>query len=135
MILVDTSVWIDFLTGRQSPYRRELHRLVERGAELSITGIILQEILQGIRSDLESHKTEKHLMEFHYLPLREPQTFRHAALLYRECARKGKQIRKPVDALIAAQALEANAELFHHDRDFDHIAAVSPLKLYRIPQE
>ena len=135
MILVDTSVWIDFLTGRKTPHRREFHRLIEMGIDLALSGIILQEILQGIHSDLERHRTEKYLLEFRYLTLREPQIFHRAADIYRECAKKGKKIRKPVDALIAAQAMEANAVLFHHDRDFDSIAALSPLKIHKIPPE
>lgn len=135
MILVDTSVWIDFLIGRSSPFRRELHRLIENGVEIGLTGIVYQEILQGIRSDIELRKTDNYLKEFKYVPLSEPETFRHAAAIFRACTKGGRRIRKPVDALIAAQAIEADSELFHHDKDFDQIAAVEPLKLYRLPPE
>ena len=48
MILVDTSVWVDFLRGVDSPQRRRLHGLIESGEDISITGIVLTEILQGI---------------------------------------------------------------------------------------
>lgn len=133
MVLVDTSVWLDFLTGRNSPHRTELRRLIELGIETALMGIILQEILQGIRSDVDARKTERHLAAFRYLPLEEPATFREAASIYRECRKRGRTIRKPVDALIAAQALRGGAELFHNDRDFNAIAAVVPLKIYKIP--
>jgi hypothetical protein len=54
-----------------------------------------------------------------------------AAALYRACRRKGFTIRSTVDCLIAAVCLEAGAELFHHDRDFDVLAKVADLKLYQ----
>lgn len=133
MILVDTSVWIDFLGGRNTPFRRELHRLISTGTDIALTGIILQEILQGIRNDLDYRRTERQLREFTYLPLKEPETFLKASEIYRECAKRGHQIRKPVDALIAAQAIEVGTELLHNDRDFDQVAAVSALKIYRFP--
>lgn len=135
MILVDTSVWIDFFLGKSTPFRRELHRLIENGVEVGLTGIIYQEILQGIRSDIEHKKTEKYLKEFKYVVLSEPETFRHAAAIFRACAKKGKNIRKPLDVLIAAQAIEADVELFHNDRDFNQIASIEPLKIYRLPPE
>ena len=130
MILVDTSVWIDFLIGKNSSFRKELHRLIEQGEEIAITGIILQEILQGIRSDLDYQKTKADLLQFHYFSYDEPLIFLRAAEIYRKCRQKGKTIRKPVDCLIAAQAMESKAELFHQDRDFTQIAQVVPLKVY-----
>ena len=51
MILVDTSVWIDFLNGADSKERHALHRLIEEDENISITEIILTEILQGIKND------------------------------------------------------------------------------------
>ena len=131
MILVDTSVWIDFLIGRETIFRKELHRLIEGGTEIAVNGIILQEILQGLRSDLECKQVEKNLAEFRYLTLNEPDIFRNAATIYRHCAHRGRKIRKPVDALIAAHAISFQIELFHNDRDFNQIAAVAPLKIYQ----
>lgn len=133
MILVDMSVWIDFLTGRDTSFRKELHKLLEEGDKLLLTGLILQEILQGIRSDVEHKKTEKYLLAFPYFSLNEPSVFKKAASIYRTCRQKGKQIRKSMDCLIAAQALEVDAELFHNDKDFTHIAQFFPLKIYKIP--
>lgn len=133
MLLVDTSVWLDFLIGRPTPARFELHRLIATGAPIAVTGTILQEILQGIRSDLEYRQTARYLRAFDYVRLEEPATFIHAAEIYRTCRRRGCVIRKPVDCIIAAQAMGAAAELFHNDRDFAQIAAHVPLKLYPFP--
>lgn len=132
MILVDTSVWLDFLIGRDTPYRAELHRLIETGADIAVSGVVLQEILQGMASDLDWRRAEKYLLEFQYLSLKEPETFLLASQIYRECRRKGKTTRKPVDCLIAAHAIQNNAHLFHNDRDFRHISEVFPLRIYRM---
>jgi len=132
LILVDTSVWIDFLTGRNSPFRRELHGLIEAGKPIAINAIIFQEILQGVRSDLEFKKLEKYLLNFPCFSFGQIQTFRDAAQIYRTCRQRGKTIRKPVDCLIAAQALAENLVLFHRDRDFDSIALFFPLKIHLI---
>ena len=129
MILVDTSVWIDFFRGRNTPYRSILHELIARDEDIGITGIILTEILQGIKDDKVSYKTREYLLEF---PLYEPSgitTYIEAANIYRHCLRKGKTIRKTIDCLIAAVAIENNLTLFHHDFDFDHIAQCTALRV------
>lgn len=133
MILVDTSVWIDFLAGKETPFRRELHRLIEEGADIALCGTILQEILQGIRSDKELRAIEKYLMEFRYLTLQEPTFFLQAAEIYRQCAQAGQKVRKSLDCVIATHALQASATLFHNDRDFIKIAKVVPLKFHLTP--
>lgn len=58
-------------------------------------------------------------------------TFEHAAQIYRACRKHGLTIRKTADCLIAATCLEAGAELYHNDRDFEAIAKVKDLKIYR----
>ena len=69
MILVDTSVWIDFLRGEGSPERRLLHTLIKEEEDLCVTGIVLTEVLQGIRHERSLRKTRDYLLEF---PLYEP---------------------------------------------------------------
>ncbi|MEK6582892.1 MAG: PIN domain-containing protein, partial [Nitrospirota bacterium] len=64
MILVDTSVWIDFLSGRDTRHRHLLHQLLEKEEDVCITEIILTEILQGIRDDALFATTKKYLLEF-----------------------------------------------------------------------
>ncbi len=64
MILVDTSVWVDFLKGEDSPQRRTLRRLIEDEEDISITDIILTEILQGIKNDRDFRSAKDYLVEF-----------------------------------------------------------------------
>lgn len=131
MILVDTSVWIDFLRGVNSKERRLLHALLEDDADLGITGIVLTEVLQGVRQDRDFAAIRDSLLEF---PIRDPKgvdTYLNAARIYRQCRKKGKTVRKTVDCLIAAVCLEHGLPLLHKDRDFDRIAACTGLKCFR----
>ncbi len=132
MILVDTSVWIDFLNGVKSTHRKVLHELIENEEDICVAEIILTEILQGIRDDADFNKIKDYLLE---LPLYSPKgvdTYLRAAEIYRTCRRKGKTVRKTVDCIIASIAIENGLVLLHKDSDFGHIAACTALKLFRI---
>lgn len=129
MILVDTSVWIDFLRGIDSPERRTLHRLIEEEEDISMTEIVLTEILQGIKEDEDFQKIRDYLLE---LPIQRPkgtETYLKAAQIYRDCRKKGKTARKTVDCIIAAICMENDLTLLHKDADFDMISACAGLKV------
>jgi len=131
MILVDTSIWIDFLRGENSSERRMLHELIEDEKDISITGIILTEILQGIKEDRLFHTTRDYLLEF---PVYEPKsvgTYVNAAWIYGECRKKGKTIRSTVDCIIAAICLENDLAILHKDRDYDIIKECVGLKVLK----
>ncbi len=131
MILVDTSVWIDFLTGANSRGRHTLHRLIEEEEDISITEIILTEVLQGIKEDKEFIAVRDSLMEFPIHATKGIETYLKAAGIYRDCRKKGKTIRKTVDCVIAAICIEYNLILFHNDSDFDRIRECTGLKVLR----
>ena len=128
MVLVDTTVWIDFFAGRKEAHVTSLQELIESEADLSLCGVILAEVLQGIRSDADYIKTKEYLGDLIFLPVRHA-TFVQAAEIYRSLRKKGITIRKPVDCMISSVAIEYNAKLLHNDRDFDHIAENSKLKI------
>lgn len=132
MILVDTSVWVDFLRGEDSPQRRMLHRLIEDEEDLSITEMIFTEILQGIKNDREFQAIKDYLLDF---PLYRPngiETCLHAAWIYRNCRKKGKTVRRTVDCIIAAICIEHDLVLFHKDSDFDRIEACTELRVIEV---
>ena len=132
MILVDTSIWIDFLRGENSLERRMLHKLIEDEEEISITGIILTEILQGIKEDKKYQITKNYLLEF---PMYEPSginTYIDAARIYRECRNNGKTIRSTIDCIIAAICLENDLSVLHKDRDYDIIQECVGLKVVKV---
>ena len=131
MIVVDTSVWIEFFKGTGSSFDQHLAELIRVDAPIALTEVIYCEVLQGIRDDSVHARVREILQAFPVLLLDGLRSADQAIALYRACRRRGFTIRSTVDCLIAAVCLDAGAELFHHDRDFDVLAKVADLKLYR----
>ena len=118
MILVDSSVWIDWLRGADTDAVRFVQER-EASEALALTQIIYLEVLQGVRSDSQFALTRDVLGAQEILePLHALETFEAAAQLYRAARRRGLTVRKSADCLIAAIALEHGALLVHNDRDF-----------------
>lgn len=132
MILVDTSVWIDFLTGKESPHRYLLHQLIEKEEDICLSEIILTEILQGIRDDSIYTSTKDYLFEFPIIRPRSTGTYLEAAEIYRRCRKQGKTIRKTIDCIIAAIVKENRLTLLHNDGDFEIIEKCIGLKTVKV---
>ncbi len=128
MVLVDTTVWIDFFADRSEPHVAALEKLIENEEDLCLCGIILAEVLQGIRSDEDYIKTKDYLDDLVLLPMQHA-TFIRAAEVYRRLRKRGVTIRKPVDCMIASVAIEHDIPLLHNDRDFDYMAKYSNLRV------
>jgi predicted nucleic acid-binding protein len=127
MVLVDTSVWIDFFAGRDLPHVERLADLIDQGEDLCVCGVILAEVLQGIREDREYRKTKAYLEDLIYLDLPR-KVYLRAADIYRSLRAGGVTIRNTVDCLIAAACIEHGAILLHNDRDFEAISRRFPLR-------
>jgi len=130
MVLVDTTVWIDLFRGKPTPEVGELERLLHDGEDICTCGVILTEVLQGIRDDADYRRTLARFEAFLLLPINR-RTFLAAADIYRSLRRRGVTIRKSVDCMIAAVAMEHNAAILHHDRDFDPIETHCGLQVVR----
>jgi len=128
MLLVDTTVWVDHFRGSDSPQTSALRHALANGEDVSICGVILAEVLQGIRDDGEYRRTRSRLGYLVYLPMTKA-VFIRSAEMYRCLRAGGITIRKPVDCMIAAVALEHDMPLLHNDRDFDYIAARCGLRV------
>jgi predicted nucleic acid-binding protein len=128
MTLVDTSVWIDFFPARNTPPVATLESLIEQSEDLCLCGVILTEVLQGIRDDMQYRKTEAVLSSLIFLPMNR-NTFLSAANIYRILRAQGLTIRNSIDCMIAAVCIEHNAQLLHNDRDFDQIAGFFDLRV------
>ena len=131
MIVVDTTVWIDFLEARGTAFDRHLTELVETDAPIALVDIVYCEVLQGIRDEEIYHRTRVSLLAHPIFRPHGLETFETAANLYRTARRRGLTIRRSVDCLIAATCLKTGAEIYHNDRDFDALARVSDLTIYR----
>jgi len=131
VILVDSTVWIDWLRARASAAVRQLDRLLEDG-EAWLAPVILQEILQGARSPRALATLRD---ELGALPMLLPEltTYAEAGALYARCRWRGITIRSPRDCLIARIALEHDVALLHDDADFERLHEVEP-RLRLIPR-
>lgn len=126
MLLIDSSVWIDWLRGSDTDAVRFVQAR-EGQEELALTQMIYLEVLQGVSSERQFAVTQEILgAQTMLLPLDELETFAAAAQLYRQARRQGLTIRKSTDCLIAAIALEQGALLVHNDRDFLALAQTTP---------
>ena len=127
MLLVDSSVWIDWLRGAATNAVRFVQAR-EAFEEIALTQMIYLEVLQGVSSDRQYAQCQRVLGAQTILqPLDVLETFEAAALLFRKARNKGLTIRKSTDCLIAAIALEQGAMLVHNDRDFLALAQAEPL--------
>ncbi len=96
---------------------KTLENLIVKREDICICGIILTEVLQGIREDSEFNRTQDLLGNLVFLPM-QYYVFLRSAEIYRNLRRKGITIRKPVDCMIAAVAIENDIPLLHNDKDF-----------------
>ena len=118
LILVDSSVWIDFFGGTESLQVQRLERCIRDREDLVLCGIVLTECLQGIRHDRQFACVRQRFKPLILLPMPE-QVFISAAELYRHLRAQGVTLRKTNDCIIAATAIHHGASLLHDDRDFD----------------
>jgi len=127
MILVDTSVWIDFFNGKELPHVETLEKLISQEADIAICGVILTEVLQGISNDKEHNLTQTYLQALVMLEIKND-LWLYAAEIYRNLRKKGLTVRKINDCIIAATALHYDCLLLHNDKDFTTIQLHYPLK-------
>jgi predicted nucleic acid-binding protein len=128
MLLVDTTVWIDFFANRTTPHVIYLADAISRHEDVCLCGVILTEILQGISHPKQYQQTRAAMKSLVFLPMTHD-TFISAADIYRNLRVKGITIRKTIDCMIAAVALENDIPLLHCDRDFAAIEKHCQLKV------
>jgi predicted nucleic acid-binding protein len=131
-VLVDTSVWSRAFRrdgDKNHPAAMRLSRIVGK-ADVVLTGVILQEVLQGFRSDATFRRLARDLEPFPLLQL-DRRDYVAAARLRRTCAAAGVTA-STIDCQIAAAAIEHRCVLFALDRDFDRIARHSALQLLAV---
>lgn len=131
MILVDTSVWIDFFSSSPGPAGKELRRMIEDAEPFALTGVIVAEILQGLKREVR--RIEQLLSMWDLVEPRGFSTYREASAISRLARSRGFSP-TTIDTLIAAVALENQASLFSLDKDFSRIAQITALRLYAIPE-
>lgn len=128
-MLVDTSVWIDFFNGYDSREAMRLAEAIAEGDSISVPGIVLTEILLGLRDDAEAARIADLLGAFDEIAGPTRTDYAEAARIYRVCRLRGFTIRSTIDCLIAHLSLRDGIPLLTKDRDFKAIAQCLPLQL------
>jgi predicted nucleic acid-binding protein len=118
VILVDSSVWIAYFNGVETPQTDRLHAFLA-SEPLAIGDLILTEVLQGFRSDREFNQARKALSVLTVVDLGGEEIAIQAAKNYRHLRALGFTVRKTIDCIIATRCIESGFDLLHADRDFD----------------
>lgn len=121
MIVVDSSVWIDFLNGREARHVRRL-RAVLGTDEIVVGDLMLCEVLQGLDSEETAREVETLLRRFEIVPMAGDKIATAAADHFRALRRRGITIRKTIDLLIGTWCIEHRMPLLHNDSDFRPMA-------------
>jgi predicted nucleic acid-binding protein len=118
MVIVDTTVWIDYFRGIENPQSLWLEGQAE-SKRLGLTDLILSEVLQGIRDDQEFLRVRTELLKFEMFAAGGTDLAVRAAQNIRTLRKKGFTIRRIADCWIATFCIREGHELLHRDRDFD----------------
>lgn len=120
-MLVDTTVWVDFFRDNETKQVKILESSISNHDDIFICGVIYTEILQGIHREKEYQLTIDALKPLLYLDMNQ-ETFALAAEIFRKLRNNGITIRKTINCMIAAVAIENKIPLLHSDKDFLPIA-------------
>ena len=118
MILVDSSVWIDYFNGTINPQTDWLDLAL--GKKIIIVGdIILTEVLQGFKSNRDFNKAKELLSNFRFMEMLGQELAIKSAKNYRFLRKKGVTVHKTIDVIIGTFCIHHNISLLHDDQDFD----------------
>ncbi len=118
MIIVDTTVWIDYLAGRDTSKTAWLHAQATQ-VPIGLTDLILCEILQGVGNARVASQLLKDLRRFHVFDTGGVELSVTAADHYRALRARGRTVRGTIDCLIATFCILKGHMLLHDDRDYD----------------
>ena len=128
MILVDSSVWIDYFNGQRTWQTNRLDDLLSE-VPVIIGDLILAEVLQGFRSDEDYESAKSHLSALPFHPIGGFRVAVQSAQNYRILRKKGVTVRKTIDVIIGTYCILEGISLLHDDRDFDPMVPHLSLKI------
>ena len=117
MIVVDSSVWIDYFTGKNTSGAERLDSLLAEEL-VAIGDLILIEVLQGFRTDKDFRKARQLLLSLTVVNMLDTTIALKSAANFRRLRKKGITVRKTIDAIIATYCIENDLPLLHSDKDF-----------------
>ena len=122
MILVDSSVWIDYFRGAATPQTERLDALLGQEA-VAVGDLILAEVLQGFPRERDFNLARQLLLALEVVPIVDARLAIQAARNYRFLRAQGVTVRKTIDTLIATRCIQDELTLLHSDRDFEPFVA------------
>lgn len=128
MILVDSSVWINYFNGIKSWQTDLLDQLLSN-TQIIIGELILIEVLQGFRSDEDYKMAKSYLSVLPFRPMGSSEIAVKSGQNYRFLRKKGITVRKTIDVIIATFCMIEELTLLHDDRDFDQIVSCLPIRV------
>jgi predicted nucleic acid-binding protein len=128
VVIIDTTVWIDYLNGISNPESDWLDAQLDR-QRLGLTDLILCEVLQGVRGDTTAKAVERELLKLEVFETGSIDLALDAARNYRMLRSRGHTVRKTIDCLIATFCIRERHSLLHQDRDFDQFEALLGLSV------
>jgi len=127
MYLVDTSVWIDYIQGRETDAVQFLDELLSNPLAVNLSDYIYLEILQGAKNEQSFETLQRYFSGQRFCCFEDArESHASAARIYFDCRRNGITVRSSIDCLIAQCALENSLVLLHQDRDYIKIQSVLP---------
>jgi predicted nucleic acid-binding protein len=129
VILVDSSVWVEYDRATGSPPDLRLRGLIEAGGPVAVTEPVIMEVLSGARDDRREADLRRLLRRFELLGFDAVSDFDGAVTIYRRCRAAGITPRGMLDCMIAAVARRRGATLLAHDADLGHVARVIEVEL------
>lgn len=129
MILVDTSVWVEFDRATGSPSDIRLTALIGQGGDIAVTEPVIMEVASGARTPGRELQLRRLLGRFHLIPFDSIVDFEGAVHVYRTCRASAVTPRGLIDCMIAAVAIRSGATILAHDRDFARVAGVMGIDL------
>lgn len=131
MVIVDTTVWVDYFRGTSNPETDWFDAELDR-QRLGLTDIILCEVLQGVRDESAVADIERRLLKLEVFDSGGADLAREAARNYRILRGRGHTVRKTIDCLIATFCIRERHSLLHRDRDFDPFETYLELSVVRV---
>jgi predicted nucleic acid-binding protein len=118
MLIIDSTVWIAYFNGLETPQTNYLDNMLDK-TPILIGDLILAEVLQGFRDDSDFEKARRTLGKYIQVEMVSPALALQSARNYRLLRRKGITVRKTIDGFIATYCIENEHDLLHNDSDFD----------------
>ena len=128
MILVDSSVWIDYFRGERNLQTEQLDLLLEHGeGEVGVADLVVFEVLRGFTSPRAQQEAKAMLLSITLLEIGGLSNALKAAALYRRLREQGRTVHSPIDVLLASYCMTHGHTLLHRDADFESLKTLGGL--------